>query len=467
MPKQLLALISFYFFFFVFSNHAGKQSNLAFASTVKIDTLHTSTKNIKDCLHPEAVDFLGIDVEKLSIKEKTFGKRDNLQKLFQTLKLDKHQYAQFIEDAKEYSDFSNATSIKKYFTITKETDSASLLQYLILKVSDYEYVIANCTDTSTILYNPIKNEEVLEQASKKSSKRKHTKKTAAVKPVYFHPIQVSLFEKQLDTTKIKFAAVIEQSLAKTFKEHHIDTKIIETLNKAYNGKFNVNSLRKGDTIQFIYNQLSINGRFLENGHVEAICSKTKKKAYYAVDYFVEEDSSYQYTDEKGNYLKTAFLKSPLQKGGRIASKYSLNRFHPVLQIEKAHLGTDFAAPQGSPIIATASGIISAAQFTQNNGNYIKIRHDKVYETQYLHMCRFARGIRNGTRVQQGQVIGYVGCTGLATGPHVCYRFWKRGAQVDPLREKLNVIKQIAKYQLPEFERYFSQKKLGLNNIPFV
>jgi murein DD-endopeptidase MepM/ murein hydrolase activator NlpD len=145
----------------------------------------------------------------------------------------------------------------------------------------------------------------------------------------------------------------------------------------------------------------------------------------------------------------------------------LHRFHPVLQVEKAHLGTDFAAPQGSPIVATASGVVEAAQFTQNNGNYVKIRHDRTYETQYLHMCRFARGIRNGVRVRKGQVIGYVGMTGLATGPHVCYRFWKRGVQVDPLKEKLNVFKQIPQTHLHNYLAYFKNIKDKLNSISLM
>ncbi|HUM51158.1 MAG TPA: M23 family metallopeptidase, partial [Chitinophagales bacterium] len=182
-------------------------------------------------------------------------------------------------------------------------------------------------------------------------------------------------------------------------------------------------------------------------------------------YFLEDDSSYQYVDDKGKYLKTAFLKSPLQKGGSIVSRFNLHRFHPVLLVEKAHLGTDFAAPTGAPIIATASGIISNAEFKQYNGNYVKIRHDRMYETQYLHMIRIAKGIQPGRRVQQGQVIGYVGQTGLATGPHVCYRFWKNGEQVDPLREKLNVVKQIPKENLANYLVYFDTMKKRLDMIP--
>ena len=450
--KQLLVFILLSFLFFSCSNKSKKETN------VIIDNINTDSLNDNRCIDPEAIEFLGIEVDSLCVKEKELGKRENLQKLFRYLKLDKYQYAQFIEDTKEYTDFTNLKPKQKYFTITKETDSSSLLQYLVFKLSDFEYVIANCTDTSWTQFNK-EPEEIQPKKKKKKAKK--------IKPIFFHPIQVSFYEKQIDTTEIKFAAVIQKSVAKTFKENNLDQKIIEKLNKAYNGKFNINSLRKGDTLQFIYDQLSINGRFLEYGHVQAICCKTKKKQLYAVDYFVEDDSSYQYADEKGKYLKTAFIKSPLQKGGNIVSRYKLHRFHPVLQVEKAHLGTDFAAPTGSPIIATASGVVIAAQFTQNNGNYVKIRHDKVYETQYLHMSRFARGIRNGVRVQQGQVIGYVGSTGLATGPHVCYRFWKRGVQVDPLKEKLNIIKQIPESDLPNYLSYFSSIKAVLEKIPIL
>lgn len=450
--KQLLVFIFFSFLFSSCSNKSKKETN------VIIDNINTDSLNDNRCIDPEAIEFLGIEVDSLCVKEKELGKRENLQKLFRYLKLDKYQYAQFIEDTKEYTDFTNLKPKQKYFTITKETDSSSMLQYLVFKLSDFEYVIANCTDTSWTQFNK-EPEEIQPKKKKKKAKK--------IKPIFFHPIQVSFYEKQIDTTEIKFAAVIQKSVAKTFKENNLDQKIIEKLNKAYNGKFNINSLRKGDTLQFIYDQLSINGRFLEYGHVQAICCKTKKKQLYAVDYFVEDDSSYQYADEKGKYLKTAFIKSPLQKGGNIVSRYNLHRFHPVLQVEKAHLGTDFAAPTGSPIIATASGVVIAAQFTQNNGNYVKIRHDKVYETQYLHMSRFARGIRNGVRVQQGQVIGYVGSTGLATGPHVCYRFWKKGVQVDPLKEKLNIIKQIPESDLPNYLSYFSSIKVELEKIPIL
>lgn len=348
MPKQLFIFILL-LFVLVSCQRNGKNEHTAVVLKTAKDTLVAKEQEV--CIHPKPIDFLGIDVDSFCVKEKELGKRDNLQKLFTTLKLNKYQYAQFIEDTKEYVDFSNLAAKQKYFTITKETDHTTALQYIVFKLSEYEYIIANCTDTNAIEYHKAKEWPASESNKKRVAllKRKHHLANRQ-KPIYFCPLQVSLYEKKIDTTEIKFAAVIKKSVAKTFKEHHLDTKLIEQLNKAYNGKYNINSLRKGDTLQFIYQQLSINGRFLDYGHVEAICCKTKKKPIYAVDYFIEEDSSFQYADEKGHYLKTAFLKSPLQKGGNIVSRYNLHRFHPVLQVEKAHLGTDFAAPQGAQLL---------------------------------------------------------------------------------------------------------------------
>lgn len=131
-------------------------------------------------------------------------------------------------------------------------------------------------------------------------------------------------------------------------------------------------------------------------------------------------------------MNKGFLKAPV-KASRISSYYNLNRFHPILKRRRPHLGTDYAAPHGTPIQAVGDGVVSIASYTNGNGNYVKIKHDDTYQTQYLHMSGFADGIRAGSHVKQGQTIGYVGSTGLATGPHVCFRFWKNGRQVNHLR----------------------------------
>jgi murein DD-endopeptidase MepM/ murein hydrolase activator NlpD len=146
-----------------------------------------------------------------------------------------------------------------------------------------------------------------------------------------------------------------------------------------------------------------------------------------------------------------FLKAPLDFF-RITSKYTMNRFHPVQRRWKAHLGTDYAAPTGTPIHTTAHGVVDKAGYNSGNGNFVKVRHNGTYSTQYLHMSRIASGIRPGARVSQGQVIGYVGSTGLASGPHVCYRFWVNGRQVNPLALKLPNSEPIPDRYRGAFER---------------
>jgi murein DD-endopeptidase MepM/ murein hydrolase activator NlpD len=151
-----------------------------------------------------------------------------------------------------------------------------------------------------------------------------------------------------------------------------------------------------------------------------------------------------------------FLTAPIKFRYRISSRFSANRFHPILHRNKAHLGTDFAAAYGTPIQSTANGVVIEAAYSSGNGNYVKIKHNPTYTTQYLHMSKFASGIRKGVRVSQGQVIGYVGSTGLATGPHVCYRFWKNGKQVDPMKEKRNASEPLSKIYLNAFLEYKNQ-----------
>lgn len=170
-----------------------------------------------------------------------------------------------------------------------------------------------------------------------------------------------------------------------------------------------------------------------------------------------------YYDEEGRSLRKTFLRAPLNFT-RISSRYSGRRFHPVQKRWKAHLGTDYAAPTGTPIMTTADGVIIAAQYTSANGNYVKVRHNSTYTTQYLHMSKIKPGINNGVRVKQGDVIGYVGSTGLATGPHVCYRFWVNGKQVDPYQQKLPDAKPLEDDRMEAYKSYMSKLKKELDSL---
>ncbi|MGB2087142.1 MAG: M23 family metallopeptidase, partial [Psychroflexus salarius] len=171
-----------------------------------------------------------------------------------------------------------------------------------------------------------------------------------------------------------------------------------------------------------------------------------------------------YFDENAQTLRKFFLKAPLEYS-RISSRYTKRRFHPVQKRWKAHKGTDYAAPTGTPIWSTADGVVIKSSYTRGNGKYVKVRHTSTYTTQYLHMSR--RAVNVGDYVKQGDIIGYVGSTGLATGPHVCYRFWVNGRQVDPYKQDLPDAEPMAEKLKPAYFDFIKPLKSQLDKIPFV
>jgi len=223
-------------------------------------------------------------------------------------------------------------------------------------------------------------------------------------------------------------------------------------------------IQKGDKFKVIYEEELIAGRTVATGRIQAAYFEHFGKDYYAI--YFDECSQGDYYDECGQSVRRAFLKAPLDYT-RISSRFSGSRFHPVLKRFKAHLGTDYAAPKGTPIRTVGSGVVVEAQYKGGNGNYVKIRHNSTYSTQYLHMSKIATGIRPGVSVTQGQTIGYVGSTGLATGPHLCFRFWKNGQQVDPFRVDLPPAKPVDPSGFEEFtelsERFI--RRLDTMEIP--
>lgn len=258
------------------------------------------------------------------------------------------------------------------------------------------------------------------------------------------------------------SGVIEGSLWQTMDNHAMSQEIAVKMAEIFRSVLDFRKIQRNDKFKIIYDQTNINGDPYDAGNIYAVELEHKGETYSA--YGFENNGEYEYYDFKGNSLKRMFLKSPL-KFSRITSRFNPNRFHPVLRVLKAHKGTDFAAPYGTPILATASGKVIEQKYTRGNGNYVKIQHNNQYTTQYLHMSRFA-GLRVGSQVKQGQVIGYVGSTGLATGPHVCYRFWKNGQQIDPLRSKLPFGVPLNKNQLTQFYAVRDKYKSMLDQLMF-
>jgi len=208
-------------------------------------------------------------------------------------------------------------------------------------------------------------------------------------------------------------------------------------------------IRQGDSFQALVEKRYREGQPAGYGRILAAEFTNQGETFQAFLY-QDGDRRADYFDAEGQSLRKAFLKAPLSFS-RISSGFTMRRFHPITKTWKSHPAIDYAAPPGTPIKSVGDGIITKKGYTRGNGNYIKIRHNSSYETLYLHMKGFARGIAQGKRVAQGQTIGYVGSTGLATGPHLCFRMRKNGAPVNPQRVKAPSVKPVSKENLADFK----------------
>lgn len=259
------------------------------------------------------------------------------------------------------------------------------------------------------------------------------------------------------------AAEIEGSLSETLGNAGASPALTHELSEIYAWSIDFFKIQKGD--KFV---VAVNERFIDDTiyagveNIEASYFEYKGRRIYAFPF--KQDTlakKIDFYDEEGKVLKSMFLKAPL-KFSRISSRFSPKRFHPVQGRWKAHNGTDYAAPHGTPIMTTANGVVERTGYTSGNGNFVKVRHNGTYSTQYLHMSKIL--VRQGQRVSQGDVIGKVGSTGLATGPHVCYRFWKNGVQVDALRQRLPSSEPMSAKHKPRFMAQITPLKRELDSI---
>ncbi len=257
------------------------------------------------------------------------------------------------------------------------------------------------------------------------------------------------------------SGIIRHSLFQSLQRVQADPDLAIKLADIYAWDIDFYAIKKGDWFKVIYDQQYIKGQPVGLGRIKAAVFGHGGQKFYAFYFKDDSTNTDGYYDAQAKSLRKAFLKAPL-KYYRISSRYSLHRYHPIQHRMKAHLGTDYAAPKGTPIMSTAAGTVIASRYTRFNGNYVKIRHNSVYTTQYLHMSR--RAVKVGQHVKQGQVIGYVGMTGLATGPHVCYRFWKNGRQVNPLIQHFPPAEPIKDSDREAFTQLVTMEKAKLDEV---
>ena len=335
----------------------------------------------------------GILVDSFNVTKGIVKKNQTLGEILYANHIDHPQIAEIVNKSKEIFDVRRVNPGKDYTVISKK-DSTEKACYFIYQENPTNYIVIDLTDG----------------------------------------IDVYRGKKEVETRVNVAFSEIYSSLWLTMEEQKLSSKIAAELSTIYAWTIDFFTIQKGDAFRVYYENKYIDGKYIGIGKILAAEFKHKGQSFYAF-YYKETDNFGDYYDDQGKTLRKAFLMAPVDYK-RISSRFNRNRKHPVTGRWKGHFGTDYAAEKGTPIWSTANGTIVSASYTKNNGNYVKIRHNGTYTTQYLHMSKINSGIRKGRYVKQGDIIGFVGSTGLATGPHVCYRFWKDGKQVDPFKEKL-------------------------------
>ena len=274
-------------------------------------------------------------------------------------------------------------------------------------------------------------------------------------------------DKPIRTVQLQGAGKIESSLYETMSNSGLNEQLTYYLSDVYAWNIDFYRLQKGDRFKVIYEEQFVDDTVSVGiKRINAAIFEHSGRNYYAFEFQPDPKKGIvEYFDDSAKNLRRAFLKAPV-KFGPVTSRYNLkrrisyygNRVRP-------HKGTDFGASVGTSILATANGVVVKASYTKGNGNYVTIKHNNTYSTQYLHMKR--RKVKRGQTVKQGDVIGWVGMTGNTSGPHVCYRFWKNGRQVDPFKQKLPEAKPISNSLKKDYLIGIQEIKIELDCISFV
>ncbi len=266
-------------------------------------------------------------------------------------------------------------------------------------------------------------------------------------------IEVALGSKEIRKEIATAYGTIESSLYETLVDQGVNILVANGLSEIFGWEVDFFRLYKGDKFKVIYEKRFVDDKPYGIGQIIAAEFEHRGEVYEA--YFYESDDAYGYYDEVGNSVQKALLKAPFKYSQRISSNFSYNRFHPVLKRRMPHYGVDYAAPMGTPVISVGDGEVILSRYNGAAGNMVKIRHNSTYSTAYLHLNGYASGIKEGRRVKQGQVIGYVGKTGRVTGVHLHYNVYKNDQPVNPVKLVLPPSKGISNSELEAYQEAIS------------
>ncbi len=369
----------------------------------------------------------GFNLEEFKVVQDTIRNGDSFGELMLKNKVDYPKIATISQNFKDTFDVRRIMVGKPYL-ILKSKDTSEVAEVFIYQNDRINYTVVDLRDSVMAYKSRKKVKYVMREAS----------------------------------------GVIETSLSEAILDQGIDYNITLNLSEIYAWTIDFFRLEKGDKFKVLYKERYINDSIYAGAEpIEAAYFEHKGTPIYAFSYVA--DSSKQivdYFDDEANNLRSTFLRAPIKFGYRLSSRYNLKRRIAYYGYKvRPHKGTDYASPVGTPIIATADGTVTESTRRGGNGRYVKIRHNGTYSTQYLHMKK--QKVKRGDFVRQGDVIGWVGMTGNTGGPHVCYRFWKNGRQVDPLREKLPAAEPIADSLRTDYMAFIAPLKTQLDCIEFM
>ncbi|MDO6491123.1 MULTISPECIES: peptidoglycan DD-metalloendopeptidase family protein [unclassified Cellulophaga] len=368
----------------------------------------------------------GFNLDDFTVLQDTIRSGDSFGELMTNNKVD---YPKIFKISEEYKDSFDVRRIRvgKPYVILKSKDTTETAQYFIYENDRINYTVVDLRDS------------------------------------------VNVYKKKKKVTYVEREAsgIISTSLSEAILAQGIDYNVTNNLSEIYAWSIDFFRLQKGDKFKVIYKERYINDTIYAGAEpIEAAYFEHNGKPFYAFEYVTDSLKQIaDYYDHEANNLRRAFLKAPIKFNYRISSRYNLTRRIKYYGYKvRPHKGTDYAAAIGTPIIATANGTVVESTRRGGNGKFVKIKHNGTYSTQYLHMKN--QNVKKGDYVLQGDVIGWVGMTGNSGGPHVCYRFWKNGRQVDPLKEKLPTAEAIADSLKTGYLTHIKPKMTQLDKIVF-
>jgi murein DD-endopeptidase MepM/ murein hydrolase activator NlpD len=331
----------------------------------------------------------GIPVDSFYVEHGRIFKNQNLSQILGRYNLPDGCFNKILEKSEDVFDLRKIRYGNKY-TVFLSVDTLYEVRYFIYEHTPVDYIIFDLTDSITI----------------------------------------EVRKKKVSIVTASATGTINSSLWNAIKDKNLEPELAIELSEIFAWTIDFFELQVGDSFKVIYDKLHIDTVFAGLGKIHAAYFNHKQKDFYAIPF--TQDSVESYYDLDGNSLRRVFLKAPLRYS-RISSRYSHSRLHPILKIRRPHYGIDYAAPVGTPVQTIGDGKVIKIGYDNEAGRMIKIRHNSIYTTAYLHLSRIKSGIKTGVYVKQGDIIGYVGSSGLSTGPHLDFRFYKHNRPVDPLK----------------------------------